>query len=315
MLFDLNNKMSRSVHLLAQIIRGHFAQRSFFNLLIALALVFGFVFFVFSWVPYKQAERQLSIVRRQATLGQSSLREFQNMMSTLAQSSRSWNRLDVAYRLYGPKGIINTMLQALQSDSLTTLPKNNLDQPRLQASIFYPWLNKKVRSDFQLHNSVTKDELNELTVTLTNQQIAGQALINLMVFDPAKHLDSLLAAKDERALATKLNSINEAVGQSELALTSIIANDKSVKKILEAVKFQHQQIISTLDLVAQGNYTEAQKTKNQMVVSLENFRKEFERLELPFLAQTKRHLTVIDQLAQDYEKLLKKITAFQEGYF
>lgn len=296
-------------------IGNHFKQRSFLNLVLILTLISGIVFLVFAWVPYKQAERRLSFVRQQATAGQSSLREFQNMMHALTQSSKSWHQFDVAYRLYGPSGVVATMLKTLHSDSLTALPQNDPGQPRLQASIFYPWLNKRVQSDFQLETTVTKKQLNELTTTLDKQQVIGQALINLLVFDPSKHLDPLLAAKDEKTLATKLNSINEAIGQTELSLKNMSGNDRSTGKILEAVKFQHQKIITIIDQVAQGDYADAKRTKEQMIVSLEGFRKEFERLDFPLSAQTKQHLATIDRLAQDYENLLKKIDAFQKKYF
>lgn len=292
--------------------------RPLLNSVIWAALIVGFIFFIFVWVPYKQNERQIKFLEQQATQTKNGLQEFKNLFSIVTSKPRSLNQAGIAYYLRNQTEATTRMLEMINDISpAISQEKEKINQ--LPALIFYPDFSNKIKSSLNFEISIDKEQLDELKKILQTQKTISQALLNLMVFDPNTFFDKPLPLYEKNELSKKIITLNESIGKTENSLDNLEkqSTNQKISMAKNLIKSQHSKVISILNSVNQGNLTKAEKMKNELAYSLTITQKNLGKQNSYLLYQEidEEHLKLINELIEKHDMMLNKINEIQDKYF
>lgn len=302
---------------LPQRISYYLKSNPFLSPIIWSILLIGFIFFLFVWVPYKQIERKILLLKVNITQTRDGFQELKSLLNVLTQKPYSLNQAGIAYRLRTQTEASDRIIKMLgEINGVLQTEEKELNQ-NFNALIFYPNFSKNIKKEINTELSVDKGKLKDLESAIKGHFAVNQALLNLMVFDPDAYFDKPLRLYEEKELAQKLNSLNESIGKTEVALSELNPeNDKRIKPVLEWIRKQHQKVIDIISAASQGDFQKAEIIKERFASNLKSIQRIIPQSPTLLINEIEEeNLKILDDLLKTQENLLKNINTVQNKYF
>lgn len=243
-------------------------KRPLIHAIIWSTLMVGLLFFTFVWVPYKQNERQLTIIKQRITDSRNGLEELKALMAVVTQEPTSFNDAGVAYRLRTQTDAASRAIKIID-DIPRTLTEEKELLTTTHALILYPSFTKTLKENITLDITVDADVLTSLKNEIDMHKKVNQAVLNLIVFDPETYF------VETENLFTKLDALKKTIANTLDSLTVVYAQngDTRVEKAKDLIEPLHATLIDALDALSLDNTHEAEAFKDAFIIRTTNAQK------------------------------------------